>query len=48
MHWSTASVEGAELTGQVHGAEREERGAWATARGLAIQARETEREGAHG
>jgi hypothetical protein len=25
--WSTASAEGAELTGQVHGAEREERGA---------------------
>jgi hypothetical protein len=26
--WSTASAEGAELTGQAHGAEREERGAW--------------------
>jgi hypothetical protein len=25
---STASAEGAELTGRVHGAEREERGAW--------------------
>jgi hypothetical protein len=26
--WSMASTEGAELTGQAHDAEREERGAW--------------------
>jgi hypothetical protein len=46
---STASAEGAELTGRVHGAEREEKGACgATARRLADRARETEREGARG
>jgi hypothetical protein len=41
---STASVEGAELTGQAHGVEREERGRRAMAQRLAIRAHETERE----
>jgi hypothetical protein len=40
-----ASAEGAKLTGQAHDAKREERGTrGATARRLAIRARETERE----
>jgi hypothetical protein len=43
---STASVEGAKLTGQAHGTEREERVRGAMARRLANRARETEREGA--
>jgi hypothetical protein len=43
---STVSAEGAELTGQAHGTERERRKGvrGATARRLAILARETERE----
>jgi hypothetical protein len=43
---STVSAEGAELTGQAHGTERERRKGvrGATARRLAIRARETERE----
>jgi hypothetical protein len=28
MDWSTASAEGAKLTGKAHGAERGERGMW--------------------
>jgi hypothetical protein len=47
-HRSTASVEGAELTGTVHGAERGERACMAMARRLADRACETEREGARG
>jgi hypothetical protein len=34
----------AELSGRVHGAEREKRGAWAMAHHLVERARETERE----
>jgi hypothetical protein len=44
MRRSTASAERAELTGQAHDAEREERGARATARRLATRAHDTERE----
>jgi hypothetical protein len=43
--WSTAGARKAELAGRVHNAEREMGTRWGNGSALAIQSRETEREG---